>query len=143
MFYNCLQLKNLDLFNQTSASSLTQIDNLFNGCSSLSSLDLSALDTTYVNDFSGIFNGCSSLSELIIKFNTNNANTMERMFANCLSLKTLYIDTFNTKNCNNFTDMFLNDEDMDLYFKFKNCPNLNLSIPEYVNKYNLDDNQSN
>ena len=114
------------------------MNNLFNGCASLSTLDLTLLDTTNVYDFSGIFNGCSSLTDLKIKFNTNNADTMEKMFANCISLKSLDITTFDTQNCNNFEDIFLNDENLELYYKSNLCPNL--IIPDYVHPHDMKDN---
>ena len=59
------------------------------------------------------------------------------MFANCLSLKTLNITSFNTENCLNFDNMFLNDENLDLYYKSKNCPNI--IIPKYVNAHDVID----
>jgi surface protein len=136
MFYNCKSLKNLQISDFSSSQSISQIDNLFNGCANLTSLDLSKLFTLFVSNFSGIFNGCTSLSELKINFNTESASTMENLFANCLSLKSLDITSFNTQNCQIFDNIFLNDENLTLYYKAKNCPNL--EIPKYVNAHDVD-----
>ena len=45
---------------------------MFEGCSKLSYLDLSNINTLYVTDMKGIFRGCSNLELLNIKkFKTN------------------------------------------------------------------------
>ena len=60
---------------------------MFNGCSSLSRIDLSTFNTGNVLDMGCMFYGCSSLSTLdLSKFNTSNVNDMEDMFSGCSKL---------------------------------------------------------
>ena len=60
---------------------------------------------------------------------------MENLFANCLTLKNLDITSFNTQNCQNFENIFLNDENLELYYKAKNCPNLD--IPPFIKAHDM------
>ena len=55
--------------------------NMFNNCTSLTSLNLSHFDTNSVNDMSNMFNNCSNLTSLnLSNFNTNNVINMNCMF---------------------------------------------------------------
>ena len=70
------------------------MSNMFDGCSSLSSLpDISKWNTSNVKDMSYMFSGCSSLSSLpdISKWNVSNVNYMHYiyMFSGCSSLSSL------------------------------------------------------
>ena len=61
---------------------------MFDGCSSLKSIDLSSFNTTNVKDMSSMFWKCSSLKSLdLSSFNTTNVNNMLGMFYGCSSLK--------------------------------------------------------
>ena len=63
------------------------MENMFYGCSSLSTLDLSTFNTCNVTNMICMFNGCSSLSALDLSgFNTSNVNDMKNMFYGCGSL---------------------------------------------------------
>ena len=89
---------------------ITDISDMFYGCSSLSSLpDISKWNTNNVTDISWMFWGCSSLSSLpdISKWNTNNVTNMSYMFYGCSSLLHLPdISKWNTNNVIDITDMF-------------------------------------
>ena len=66
------------------------MDSMFYDCSSLSSLDLSGLDTSNVTDMSGMFSCCSSLSSLDLSgLGTSNVTDMSHMFSGCSSLRTV------------------------------------------------------
>ena len=68
---------------------ITNMNSMFKGCSSLSSLtDISKLNTNNVNDMNNMFYGCKSLLSLpdISKWNTINAINMSGMFSGCKSL---------------------------------------------------------
>ena len=81
---------------------------MFRGCSSLKSLDLSRFNTSnvvsmggaidsYQIDTRGMFSGCSSLTELDLgSFVTSNVEAMGGMFSGCNSLKDLNISSFET-----------------------------------------------
>ena len=56
-----------------------------------------------------MFNGCSSLTKLnLSSFRTNNANEMNYMFTNCPSLRVLNLSNFNTNNLKYLRHIFEN-----------------------------------
>lgn len=61
MFYNCSNLKNLDL-QYMDTSAVNDMQGMFYNCSSLTSLDLSNFDTSNVTDMSDMFYNCSGLT---------------------------------------------------------------------------------
>ena len=64
--------------------------NMFHGCSSLASLDLSHFNTSNVNNFSYMFAGCNSLTSLDLGSFERACNaTMESMFNNLMNLHSL------------------------------------------------------
>ena len=91
MFENCKNLKYLEL-DFLDINNVTDISEMFKGCSSLISLpDISNWNTENINKMSGLFEGCSSLKSLpdISKWNMNNINHINAMFKECSSLKSL------------------------------------------------------
>ena len=96
---------------------VTTMDGMFSGCSSLTSLDVSHLNTSKVISMGagrdteghriGMFYCCSSLTSLdVSNFNTENVTTMLSMFEGCSSLTSLDISNFNTKNVTSMGYMF-------------------------------------
>jgi len=78
---------------------------MFNGCSSLTSLNLSNFKTENVKDMNGMFYGCKSLTSLdLSNFKTENVKDMSYMFNGCNSLQTIYCN--NTWTWSNSWDMF-------------------------------------
>lgn len=66
------------------ASSVTNMMCMFDGCSSLVSLDLSSFDTSSVTDMMWMFSGCSSLVSLDLSgFDTSFVTNMLDMFDGC------------------------------------------------------------
>ncbi len=96
--------ENLSGTEETIKSSFTtkNIENMsemFAGCSSLTSLDLSGFDTHNVTDMSSMFDNCSSLTSLdLSSFETKNVTDMRGMFSRCSSLTSLDLSNFNTEN---------------------------------------------
>ena len=81
--------------------------NMFNGCSNITSIDLTGLDTSRVNNMTNMFNGCSKLTSLDVSgFNTSNVINMSNMFYKCGKLTSLDVSGFNTGNVTNMTNMF-------------------------------------
>ena len=106
MFDGCSSLSSLDLstFNTSGATNMIA---MFEGCSSLSSLNLSTFDTSNVTRMSLMFYGCSSLISLDLStFNTSNVTDMSWMFRGCSNLSSLNLSTFNTNNVTNMGCMF-------------------------------------
>jgi surface protein len=106
MFNNCSSLTSLDL-SKFDTSKVTDMNSMFYGCSSLTSLDLSKFDTNNVTYMSSMFYGCSSLTSLdLSKFDTNNVTYMSSMFYGCSSLTSLDLIKFDTSNVTGMDSMF-------------------------------------
>ena len=74
----------------------------------MTSIDLSALDTSNVTDMNCMFWGCSSLTSLdVSNFNTSNVTNMSYMFDYCSSLTSLDLSNFDTSNVTNMNYMFM------------------------------------
>ncbi|WP_205104711.1 BspA family leucine-rich repeat surface protein [Marseilla massiliensis] len=106
MFAGCSSLKSLDL-SGFDTSNVTDMSYMFKGCSSLVSLDLSGFDTSNVTDMSHMFDDCESLKSLDLSgFDTSNVTDMAFMFSRCESLKSLDLSGFDTSNVTDMSCMF-------------------------------------
>jgi surface protein len=89
MFEGCSSLIYLSNFN-LKTNEVSNMSYIFKDCTSLSSLppDISKWDTSKVSDMSGMFYNCINLSNLpdISKWNINNVNYLSGIFYNCSSL---------------------------------------------------------
>ena len=100
MFDGCSGLTSLDLSNFVT-SKVTSMGYMFNYCGSLMTIPM--LDTSKVTNMSTMFNYCSSLMT-IPQLDTRKVTDMSRMFGNCNSLK--IIPQLDTSNVNNMNTMF-------------------------------------
>ena len=83
------------------------MDSLFNGCSSLKSINLTNFDTNRLTNMASMFSGCRSLDAIDLSgFNTYNVYNMTRLFYGCDSLKYLNLSNMNMINCNSYDDIF-------------------------------------
>ena len=106
MFNGCSALKSLDLTNFNTAK-VTDMGNMFNGCSALTSLDLTSFNTANVEFMYYMFEGCSALKSLdLTNFNTAKVTDMSFMFNGCSALKSLDLTNFNTAKVVNMYMMF-------------------------------------
>ena len=108
MFDGCSALTSLDVsnFNTTEVKSMTY---MFNNCSTLTSLNLSKFNTAKVTDMSSMFEGCTKLASLdLSNFNTEKVMYMSNMFYNCSSLTSLDLRKFNTAKVTEMNNMFYN-----------------------------------
>ena len=101
---------------------VTNMTSMFNGCSVLTSLDVSNFDTSGVKDMSYMFNGCSKLNSIKIAlsesvapngypsyysgFVTTAATNLRNMFSGCSSLASLQLPEFEITSSKNTTEMF-------------------------------------
>ena len=107
MFEGCSSLTSLDLSN-FDTSNVTDMGGMFYGCSSLTSIDLSNFDTSKVTNMVYIFYDCSSLTSLdLSNFDTSNVTNMAYMFCDCYSLTSLDLSNFDTSNVTNMAYMFI------------------------------------
>ena len=106
MFDLCSSLTSIDL-SHFNTLKVDNIGSMFNECSSLTSLDLSKFNTSNVTSMFGVFYGCSSLTELDLSmFNTDKVTSMSFMFAGCSSITVLDLSAFNTANVTITRQMF-------------------------------------
>ena len=87
---------------------ITSTNGWFEGMKSLSSIKgLQYLDTRNVTDMGSMFEGCSSLTSIdLSSFNTSNVTNMQKMFMSCNNLSSLNLSSFNTSNVKNMEEMF-------------------------------------
>ena len=106
MFSGCSSLTSLDL-SGFDTSNVTKMEAMFSDCSSLISLDLSSFDTSNVTDMDSMFKGCSGLASLdLSSFDTFNVTRMFGMFEGCHSLASLDLSGFDTSGVTLMTFMF-------------------------------------
>lgn len=106
MFYGCSKLTSLDL-SWLDTSNVTDMGSMFNNCTSLTSLDLSSFNTSNVTDMMSMFYYCSGLTSLdLSSFNTSNVTRMDYMLHNCSKLTSLDLSSFDTSNVTTMNSMF-------------------------------------
>ena len=104
-FKNYNNLKYINLSHMK--TSVSNMNNMFSGCSSLELIDLSGFETSSLIEMSSIFDGCSSLESIdLSKFDISNVKDISYMFYNCISLKSINLDNFNALNIENMNYMF-------------------------------------
>ena len=109
MFQSCTSLTEIKGLNNFKTTGIKDMLNLFYGCSSLSSLDISSWDTSSVEIMGGMFDGCTKLTSLDVSgFNTSKVTNMNGMFVNCSNLTTLDVSNFDTSNVTTMSAMFKN-----------------------------------
>ena len=88
-------------------SQVTNMDSMFGGGSSLTSLNLRSFDTSKVTNMRNMFASCSSLTSLdVSNFNTSKVTSMGGMFALCSRLTSLDISNFDTSQVTDMSRMF-------------------------------------
>ena len=106
MFYGCSALTSLDVTHFNTAK-VRDMNHMFYRCSKLTSLDLSNFNTAIVTNMSYMFSDCSTLSSLdLSNFNTAIVTNMSYMFFNCANLSSLDLSNFNTAIVSDMSLMF-------------------------------------
>lgn len=86
---------------------------MFAECESLSSLDLSTLDTANVKDMAGMFHDCRSLKDIdLSSLDTSNVIRISSMFAYCSNIESIIFGSFDTSKVSDMTEMFINCESL-------------------------------
>ncbi len=100
-------LTNIEGLQNLNTSEVTDMSEMFAGCSALTALDLKSFNTEKVTNMLGMFANCSSLTSLDLKnFNTSEVTYMSIMFWACKSLNSLDLSNFNTSNVTDMGYMF-------------------------------------
>ena len=90
-------------------SQVTDMSYMFSECNGLTSLDVSKFDTSQVTNMDYMFKSCNGLTSLdVSKFDTSQVTTMTWMFAECSSLTSLDVSKFDTSKVTNMSYMFYN-----------------------------------
>ena len=102
--------RDLDTFvgwGNLNTSEVTNMSQMFQNCSGLTSVILSGFDTQNVTNMSQMFFGCSSLTSINLSgINTSNVEFMNFMFSGCQGLTSLDLSSFNTTNVRYMNSMF-------------------------------------
>lgn len=108
MFRGCASLTELDL-SGSNAEKVKNMGSMFYGCVALSNLNLSGFKTGSLTDMQYLFSSCQSLESLDLSgFNTENVTSMVSMFSQCSSLRSLDLSSFNTSKVIGMNLMFYN-----------------------------------
>ena len=106
-FIGCSTLETISGLEYLNTANVEIMDHMFNGCSALTSLDLTNFNTAKVTNMSFMFNGCSALTSLdLTNFNTAKVEYMNNMFEGCSALESLDLTNFNTAKVTNMSNMF-------------------------------------
>ena len=104
---NVKQLTALNNTNYLHTELVTSMHNLFNGCSSLTGVDVSTWNTSSVTDMYFLFNHCENLENLDVStWKTDKVTNMRGLFRYCNSLPTQDLSGWITSNVTNMRAMF-------------------------------------
>ena len=106
MFYGCTSLTSVDL-SGLDTSNVTDMSYMFRDCTSLTSIDLSGLDTSRVTNMRSMFLGCTSLVSVDLSgLNTSNVTIMDSVFSSCSSLVSVDLSGLDTSSVTIMSAMF-------------------------------------
>ncbi len=106
-FRNLESLVRIDSLSNLNTDQVTDMNNLFAGCTSLTGLDLSTFNTENVTNMASMFSGCTQLSTVdLSSFSTAKVANMSSMFYNCHYLRSLDLKNFNTESVIDMSNMF-------------------------------------
>lgn len=107
MFQYLRDLESIEFNDFRINETTTNMGNMFAGCYSLASLDVTDWNTKNVTVMSGMFYDCKQLTTLDLSgWDVTNVNHMRRMFAECSSLETLNTAHWDAENVINMREMF-------------------------------------
>ena len=107
MFRSMGGIQAIDFGESFNTQNVTDMNVMFCGCTTLTSLDVSNFNTQNVTDMSYMFGNCSSLTSLdVSNFDTQNVTDMGSMFSTCSNLTLLDVSKFNTQKVTDMSYMF-------------------------------------
>ena len=95
-------------FKGSNTSNVTDMSFMFNGCTTLTSLDVSSFDTSNVTNMTSMFSQCPINSIDVSNFDTSKVTNMSDMFSLCANLTSLTLSNFDTSNVTDMIGMFGN-----------------------------------
>ena len=92
--YSLPNLTTIEGLENLNTSNVTDMNNMFLMCSSLTSLDLSSFNTSNVTDMGYMFLGCNALQTVdLTSFDVSKVTNMSMMFGSCKELTTICCNT--------------------------------------------------
>ncbi|EPA0803479.1 immunoglobulin-like domain-containing protein [Enterococcus hirae] len=133
---NLANVTEIEGLSQLDTSNVTSMESMFQGMSSVTSLDLSGFDTSNVTDMRYMFYDMSNLTNLdLSNFNTSKVTDMASMFSSMGSITSLDVSSFDTSKVTDMSDMFADTSlnKLTLGDHFKAVGDTGLSAPKALN----------
>ena len=119
LFRGFINMTSLNGLEYLDTSNVKYMANMFQGCVSLRTIDISSFDTSQVETFQSFFAGNCTYGDMMLtniigleNLNTTNVTNMQTMFQRCVNLTTLDLSHFNTSKVTNFVNMFYGCESL-------------------------------
>ncbi|MBR0462528.1 MAG: BspA family leucine-rich repeat surface protein [Erysipelotrichaceae bacterium] len=109
MFGSCYALKNINFGDGIDTSKVTTFASMFSYSSQIETIDVSKFDVGTANtiDMSEMFSGCSSLKTLdLSSWGQSNVTTLQGFLSNCTKLESINLTGFVTPKLTNTSSMF-------------------------------------
>ena len=112
-FIFCQNLTTIEGIEYLNTCEVTNMSHMFNGCTKLTSLDVSNFDTRQVKAMFSMFCHCHQLTNLdLSNFDTSEVTNMSMMFMNCHQLTNLDLSNFDTGKVTTMLQMFKGSENL-------------------------------
>jgi len=106
-FSSCNKLTTINNIGNLKTADVTNMRNMFYGCSSLTTLDVTGFNTAKVTVMEEMFYNCSSLTTLdLTNWDVTKVTSMYMMFAYCSNIQSIYLGEFNAVNVTHIGGMF-------------------------------------
>ena len=106
-FWGCSSLTNVTATDVLDVSDVTNFERAFQGCSNLTTLDVSNWNTSNVTSFAVVFYDCASLTTLdVSNWDVSNVTTFAYAFSSCSGLTTLDVSNWDVSNVTAFVQTF-------------------------------------
>ena len=106
LFYYFSNLKNIVGLQYLNTSNCNDMSNMFGGCSSLQSINLSNIDMSNVTNAGGLFYECSSLRSVSLPTDLSKVTNVNNMFGGCSSLQSINLSNVDMSSVTSAYEMF-------------------------------------
>ena len=109
------KLRKIENIGNLDTREVTNMAHMFNGCSIISSLNLTSFNTENVTNMQDMFRDCVNLKSLKLgsSFKTGKVRYMQEMFEGCKALESLDLKYFNTTKVEDMAYMFYRCESLN------------------------------
>lgn len=114
LFDNLSNVTNIEGIEQLNTSKTTKMQRVFGGCSSLTSLDLTAWDVSHVVDIFSLFNGATNMQSLnVSNWDTSSMTKITYAFSTMSKLKKLDLSRWKVTPLNAAQGVFMGDSSLE------------------------------